>query len=334
MRSLTAPGWERDDLGYIAKPDKIYELCALSYLARLSLFLRYDIHENVESDGQHGLSLENNVESVLAIYAAARLPLKTVELSDKFILHGITTGGPGALGAQWDMAMPLLDAACALVHDLTIDMTPETKDLKWIESFLVKCSNLRKLSVKFVSLCQDHRDLPHLFYDNIAAKPALLIPVERLTLEENGFTQTVLSSFVGRFKNTLRSLELHEISVEEDEGWAKFFTWLRENAPQLREFQFEVLRQGSGEGAKAVSFGSLRNGPVAKRPQVRDKSFRTGAGGILLLRTLNSVCEDLSAYRLSFRGSIRGAQEILGFLARAAAPQVPPAGYIRSPFLV
>jgi hypothetical protein len=66
------------------------------------------------------------------------------------------------------MAIPLLDPACALVHYLTIDMTPETKDLKWIESFLVKCSNLRKLFVRFVSMCRDHRDLPHLFYDNIA----------------------------------------------------------------------------------------------------------------------------------------------------------------------
>jgi hypothetical protein len=145
----TAPGWERDDLGYIANPDKMYELRALRRLSRLSLFFRYDMYINMELEGQHEPSLEDTVESILAICAAARLPLKLVELSDKYVVRGIPTGGPGGSGAQWDMAMPLLDAACALVHDLTIDMTAETKDLKWIESFLVKCSNLKKLSVRF-----------------------------------------------------------------------------------------------------------------------------------------------------------------------------------------
>ena len=38
-----------------------------------------------------------------------------------------------------------------------------------------------------------------------------------------------------------------------------FFTWLRENAPKLREFKFEVLRQGSGEATKAIFFASLLN---------------------------------------------------------------------------
>jgi hypothetical protein len=37
--SLTAPGSELNDLGYIATPDKIYELCALSYFNQLSLSL-------------------------------------------------------------------------------------------------------------------------------------------------------------------------------------------------------------------------------------------------------------------------------------------------------
>lgn len=131
--------------------------------------------------------------------------------------------GPEVATPQWDLSRPLLEAACVFIDDLTIDLRSETKDLEWVQSFLVKCSNLKKLKVRFISSLLDHlglprSTLPHLFFDNIAASPKSLPPVELLRLEINGFTQTGLTRFVGRFKNTLCSLELWEVSVEGDRG--------------------------------------------------------------------------------------------------------------------
>jgi hypothetical protein len=112
-----------------------------------------------------------------------------------------------------------------------------------------------------------------------------------------------------------------------------FFTWLRENAPELREFKFEVLRQGSGEAAKAIFFASSLNSLDAictDRSQMRREAWWEFDGGILGLMALNSVCEDPFAYKVSLEGSRCGAQSALGWLAQDAAPRIPPDNYTRN----
>lgn len=340
LASPTAPHWERNHLGYVADPANIYEIRALGYILNyinwLPVRLRYnDIHEYMEKVGwEHEVSLAETIESILAICAAARLPLKAVDLCDSRFNNEIIVGGPEVPTLQWDMSIPLLEAACIFISNLTIELMSETKDLKWVQSFLVKCSNLKTLDVSFISRLFDDRGLPHPtlrhpFFDNIAASPESLPPVEWLRLEMNGFTNMGLMSFVGRFKNTLRSLELYEVSVKEDGGWVMFFTWLRENAPELREFKFEVLRQGSGEAAKAIFFASFLNSPDAIA-QMQREAWLEFDGGILGLMALSSVCEDPSACKASFEGSRCGAQTALGWLAQIVTPAVPPDNYTRS----
>lgn len=262
LASPTAPRWERNDLGYIINPADIFEIRALEYLLNyvnwLPLHLRYDDIRDYMRRERHEASIVENVESILAVCAAARLPLAAVDLSDSRFMNEITMSGPEAPTLQWDMSIPLLDAACLFIYDLTIETKSETKDLEWIQSFLVKCSNLKELRVAFTSSLLHYSSLArstlrYPFFDNIAASPESLPPVEMLTIETNVFTYMGLTSFVSRFKNTLRSLRLYEISVEEDGSWVMFFNWLRENAPELREFKFEVLREGSGDAAKAIS---------------------------------------------------------------------------------
>lgn len=343
------PGWERNELGYIANPDAIYEVRALKNLNRIPLWLRYDIHQNVEEERQHEASLKETIESILAICAAARLSLSGVDLREGSLINNKIAASPTPRGPipQWDMSKPLLDAACALIPALDIYMEPETKDLEWVESFLVKCSNLKQLYVRFLSRKYKppsrvpvDRSMPHRFFDDIAAWPALLPPVELLTLERNGFKPTELVKFVGRFKDTLRSIQLYEISLNDEEdgdgGWAMFLSWLRENVPKLEQFGFEVLRQGPGETAKAVSFGLMGNSPHGKfTPNPRRPRVAHGkvADGILGMSTLDAVCEDLSIYRVKFGQSICGTQEALRWLAQMATPRVPPDGYTRMPLL-
>ena len=117
--------------------------------------------------------------------------------------------------------------------------------------------------------------------------------------------------------------------MEEDGGWLIFFTWLRENAPELREFKFEVLRQGSGEAAKAVFFTSFLNSPDAITRMQRAAWWEFD-GGILGLIAVSSVCEDQDAYKMSFEGSRCGAQTALGWLAQVVTPTVPPDNYTLS----
>jgi hypothetical protein len=53
-------------------------------------------------------------------------------------------------------------------------------------------------------------------------------------------------------------------------------------------------------------------------------------GRILGLIALSSVCEDPSAYKVSFEGSRRGAQAALGWLAQVVTPMVPPDNYTQN----
>lgn len=67
-------------------------------------------------------------------------------------------------------------------------------------------------------------------------------------------------------------------------GVANAFTWLRENAPELRENEFEVLRHRRGEAAEAFFWGSFRKSPSAAcidRPRMRRKATWKFSGGIL-----------------------------------------------------
>jgi hypothetical protein len=140
------------------------------------------------------VSLAETIELILAVCAAARLPLKAVDLCDSIFMNKITVGSPEVLTPQWDMSIPLLEATYVFICDLTIDLRSETKDLEWVQLFLVKCSNLKKLKVRFVSRLFDnlglplpHPTLPHLFFDNIATSLELLPLVELLRLEMNRF---------------------------------------------------------------------------------------------------------------------------------------------------
>lgn len=59
--------------------------------------------------------------------------------------------------------------------------------------------------------------------------------------------------FVGRFKDTIRSIELCDIYIDKDGSWASFLGWLRENIQNLEKFRFQILQQGR----LAKSQGSL-----------------------------------------------------------------------------
>lgn len=151
------PGWERDNLGYLANPDEIYEIRTLKNIVsklpnceRLSL--EYCIHENGKKKALHGVSLHGTVEPILAICAATGLPFRGIKLCDHHIgTYDIILGPRDPMPQKWDMSKPLLEAACTLIPALEIALEPQTRELEWVESFFVKCSNLKQLCARFES---------------------------------------------------------------------------------------------------------------------------------------------------------------------------------------
>ncbi|KAL1983234.1 hypothetical protein VTN96DRAFT_332 [Rasamsonia emersonii] len=226
---------------------------------------------------------------------------------------------------------PLLEAACALIPALEIELDPRMRELKWVESFLIKCSNLKQLCVRFATCGGYIPGLHHRFFNDIAATPRVVPPVETLMLVTNGFTQAQLTKFVGRFKDTIRSIELCDIHIDEDGSWASFLGWLQENIPNLERFEFQALQHGRWPNPKTVCFESIFKDPelVFKDNPRTQNPYVELAGGRLELDTYRATRGNGPVCNVAFKGSNAGAREALRLLALAAVPRALREGLTR-----
>jgi hypothetical protein len=122
LGSPRSSGWKRDSAGYIARPDQVYEICALKRVMKMlsdckQFRLMYDINENKKRRRQRS-SLKFTIETILAICAAGEVNIKGIELSDhKYSAPAFTVNQDRPL-RPWDKSKPLLDTACALIPAL------------------------------------------------------------------------------------------------------------------------------------------------------------------------------------------------------------------------
>ncbi|KFX90380.1 hypothetical protein O988_08236 [Pseudogymnoascus sp. VKM F-3808] len=346
-------GWERDELGYLVNPEKIYRICALkdifTKLVHIKTFrLQYIVDHDHKGNQREKASLQRTIGSILAICAAIQARVKGIWIPGSYAHFAYIDIDPAQEHEQWDKSIPILDAMCGHLQGLEINFKDDMADLEWIEMLLTKCQTLEQLSLKL-----DHSMTSlHPFIRHISATSVNLPPVQSLFLEDGIFTQDELVRLVGRFKNTLREIELVKITINEGKeraGWTSFIDWLQKNIPNLEKFTFQALQYSCGQ---VVCFDSIFNDPqlsfkrLIRAPWESYARLPSGNGALVFgipdfyeidtsvyfdihvffaklgrgVYGLDSrPCENILVYTVGFEGSKVGAKEALGLLLGAAA---------------
>ncbi|OBT61266.1 hypothetical protein VE03_09385 [Pseudogymnoascus sp. 23342-1-I1] len=267
--------------------------------------------------------------------------------------HTITID-PTHLSQQWDKSKPLLDATCGPLKalEITLEADITTSDLKWTEDFLLCCSTLEQLSLRNKSSSFTHsffRNPPqHQFFHDIAATAEKIPPVQALMLDSVDFTREELVRFVGRFKDTIRSLDLCRVNMNGAGGWPPFLQWLGENLPNLERFAFQGLTHDYlFVGQVVICFGWILKNPELDFKALRGApwgSYAKMPEGTLALDACNEFtflekdkffadldkgeykldsrpCKNRQVYTVGFEGSNSGVREALRLLVLAAAPR-------------
>ncbi|KFY38895.1 hypothetical protein V495_06327 [Pseudogymnoascus sp. VKM F-4514 (FW-929)] len=346
-------GWERDELGYLVNPEKIYRICALkdifTKLVNIKTFrLEYIVDYDYKGNEKEKASLQRTIGSILAICAAIQARVKGIRIPGDYTYFAYIDIDPAQGHEQWDKSIPLLDAMCGNLQALEINFENDMADLEWIEMLLTKCQTLEQLSLKFY----DSMTSLHPFIRHISATSVNPPPVQSLFLEGGIFTQDELVGLVGRFKNTLRSIELVNITISEGTeraGWTSFIDWLQKITPNLEKFTFQALQYSSHH---VVCFDSIFNDPqlsfkrLIRAPWESYARLPSGNGALVFgipdfyeidtsvyfdidvfftklgrgVYGLDSKpCKNSLVYTVGFEGSKVGAKEALGLLLGAAA---------------
>ncbi|KFY76813.1 hypothetical protein V499_03659 [Pseudogymnoascus sp. VKM F-103] len=200
-----SPGWGRNALGHLASPEKVYEIRTLK--AIMGMLQNCDgvrLTYNVEKKGQREGSIQQTVEGILVVCAAAEVNIRGAELCDHHIALSTFTIDQSPSFKPWDKTLPLLNAACAVIPALQLTISPANKETDWVEAFVLKCVNLEQLSVNYKACSYYSPGLHHRFYDDIAATTKPLPKVQALMIETNGFTLDQLTAWRGRVAEVLR----------------------------------------------------------------------------------------------------------------------------------
>lgn len=355
LASPSLPKWKRDRLGYLAHPEKIYEIRTLknisSKLVNCRQFqLSYTISKDTKGDDWRQISLQKTVESILAICATMKARIKAVEISCSWYDVQTITIDPTYPILQWDKSTPLLDAMCGPLSTLDIMIERDMPDLKWIVKFFTKCSTLEQLSLrnKSSSFSTIENPLQHRFFDDISATLGILPPLQSLMLQNMDFTREELVRFVGRFKDTIRSIILKSINMYGQKEWPSVLEWLRENILNLEKFEFQGLTYDYGfVGDQVICFDSIIDDPEVSFRALSKRlwgSFLKLPNGTFALDMVDDLAylkkdevvanldkwkydvntnpyEPRRAFTVKFEGSKFGAQEALHLLVLAAVPQ-------------
>lgn len=206
------PSWGRNSLGYLADPEKVYEIRTLKTIMGMlqncdKFRLTYNIKDNKREEQVKG-SIQQTVEGILVVCAAAEVNIKGVELCDHHSGSSTVTVDKSPPIQPWDKTLPLLDAACAVIPALQLTIDLKNDETDWVASFVPKCVNLEQLSVNYTASPRFISGVHHRFYDNIVAMTEPLPKVQALMIETNGFTLDQLTAYVGIFKESIRELRL------------------------------------------------------------------------------------------------------------------------------
>lgn len=347
-----SPGWGRNALGHLASPEKVYEIRTLKAIMGMlqncdGVRLTYNVESNLKK-GQWKGSIQQTVEGILVVCAAAEVNIRGAELCDYHIALPTFTIDQSPPFKPWDKTLPLLNAACAVIPALQLTIDPANKETDWVKAFVLKCVNLEQLSVNYKARGSYNPDLHHRFYDDIAATTKPLPKVQALMIETNGFTLNQLTAYVGRFKESIRELNLSRVKLDGENGWPRFFEWTRENLPLLDKFKFKALYHGEGSREGVFCYDSVLGDKeliVEVSPGRKWKMFVRLDGGTLEVHHSNALPsrdswvvmkeiadgtfdwdniphENGPAYDVSYEGSRASAREALRLLALAAVPQV------------
>lgn len=359
LASPFEPGWERDGFGYFIYPEMIYEIRTLKSISSklrncTSFELLYYIGRDKKGDDWAQISLRKTLKSVLAVCAAMGAHIKSIKMGTSSADGHIITIDPTHLVRQWDKSTLLLDTTCGHLQalEITLERDMSLSDQKWIEMFLLKCCTLDTLSLKNKSSSFAYtsvRDPPqHPFFEAIAASPRTVPPVQTLMLKRMDFSREDLMRFVGRFKDTIRSIDLCRVNMTGVDEWPPFLDWLRENIPNLEKFGFQGLTHDfSFAVQKVICFETIFNNPKLNFKTLRGapwKSYAKLSSGTLALDMPDRLAflemgkffvnldegeykldskprENRQVYTVGFEGSNSSAREALRLLARAATPQ-------------
>lgn len=359
LASPFEPGWERDRFGYFVNPENLYEIRALRNITyNLPNYRRfkllYYISKDKTEDDWRQVSLRKTLQSIFAICAAMKAHIQGIRMGSGYHDGHAIALDPTRFDQQWDKSIQLLDATCSHLQALEIILEHEMplSDLKWMEKFLLKCSTLEKLSLKNESSSFAYTSLRnpprHLFFYDIAGTSGTLPPVQELMLQNMDFTPDELVDFVGRFKDTLCSIDLCKINMNGGSGWPEFLGWLQDNIPNLERFSFQGLTHDYSfvgqvvicfdpifknqelnvvglTGAPWQSYAKLSNGALAlnllDESEVSDMEefFANLEKGKYKLD--GSPRENRQVYTAAFEGSNSGAREALRLLMLAAVPR-------------
>lgn len=372
LASPFEPGWEKDGFGYFINPENIPEIRTLksiaSNLPNLTSFeFQYNVGRDRTGDDWVKISLRETLQSILAIFPALNAYVKGLKMGSGYNGEHTITIDPTRLARQWDKSTPLLDATCDHLQalEITFEDNMSKFDLEWVEKFLLKCSRLEKLSIKNKSsqftydgyAPEPSRDVPEdtlvgppedtFFYD-IDAMSETDLPVQALMLENIDFLLESLTEFIGRFKDTIRSIDFCRVNLSGDGGWPPFLEWLRENVPNLEKFGFQGITDDRPFVPKLVNcFNSIFDNPELNFKTLKGAPWRSYAklsNGILALDvsdefssldmgkffvnldkgkyTLDSnPRENKWVYTVAFEGSNSGAREALRLLKAAVEPR-------------
>ena len=355
--SLLEPGWERDKFGYFINPENIDEIRILksisSKLPNCTTFDLLYLIDVFKPNHWTKVSLQKLIPSVLTICAAMKAHVKGLMME-----YGVHIGYPVCINAtrsvqHWDESTPTLDAICDHLEALEIHLKDDmsTSDLRWIETFILKCSMLEKLSLKHGLITFPYPSLggPSHASVNDTVTPEMVPPVQVLALCGMDFTREELMRFVDRFKDTIRSIDFCNVIMIGGQGWPLFLEWLWENLPSLEKFGFQGLFHDDDllEEEEVICFDSIFNDPGLHFKALKGalwQSYADLSNGVLAL-DLSGKFNDVETdefwadfdrgiykldskprknervYTAAFKGSNSGAREALRLLALAAAPQ-------------
>ncbi|KFY17411.1 hypothetical protein V492_00660 [Pseudogymnoascus sp. VKM F-4246] len=351
LESSSGPGWERDELGYFVNPEKIYEVQTLQSIASKlpslrHIYLQFYTSQFDQMGGLNHLPVADKLSPALAVCAAMDANIKVVKLGTTHLDSHVATLSRLPFFWKWDVSRPLLDTACGYLQTLEVTLARDMKDLDWIEMFFLKCSALENLRVRGRFGLLSVR-LPHRFVSDIAAAPGIVPPVQALVVTGMGVEQESLKNFIGRFKGTLRRIDLYSIHMHGEEGWPPFLQWLQENIPNLESFVFQDLTTNFPAQAKrTLCFDSICDDPTLNFVTLKKAPWRSytklSSGTLALdipdistclemsrfcanlekgLYKVDKPSENRQVYTVGFKGSNSGLREALSLITRVAEVQ-------------